>query len=141
MSIFNERITQLKNELGITSRKLGETIGVAPSIVCRWCKNSNSISLANAIVLCDYFQCSLDFLSGRTDEDIKTSFLQAPPFKDRLREVLKKENITVYKICKETQLSNGYFFKWYNGADPKLSTLEILANYLNITLDYLVGRE
>lgn len=141
MNIFNERVKMLMNELGINAEELGRKLNVAPSLIRRWCKNSNSISLSHAIIVCDFFQCSLDYLSGRSDVDIKTSFLPAPNFNEHLRELLKKEKVTVYRICKETSLSMGYFHRWFHGSDPKLYTLNVLADYLNVTLDYLVGRE
>ena len=97
--------------------------------------------LSNALKLVNLFQCYLDYLVGRDDNDIKTNFLDNPPFNTQLRLVLKKEKVTAYRISKDTRISNGYFHRWYNGSDIKISTLTILADYLNCTLDYLVGRE
>lgn len=57
-------------------------------------------------------------------------------------ELLKNElGLTDYRVSAETKISTATLTSWKNGAYiPKTDKLIILANYFNVSLDYLVGR-
>ena len=47
-----------------------------------------------------------------------------------------------YMIEKKAELPKGSFYRWRNGrANPSYEALKKLADYLDVSLDYLVGRE
>ena len=53
--------------------------------------------------------------------------------------LLKGESINQsFSTC---GLSSSLVTNWKNGSQPNLKTLEALANYFNVSIDYLVGRE
>ncbi len=141
MSTFEERLDLLMSEIGINSVELGLKIGVSPSVISRWGQNNGSLLLSNALSLCNLFQCTLDYLVGRNDKDFKTTFLDCPAFYNQIKAVLHKEKVTQYRICKDTSIKSAHFYRWSKGSEAKVSTLVIMADYLDCSLDYLVGRE
>lgn len=141
MTIFSERLRELIIERDISPKQLAEAINVAVSSIHRWQSGKLQIHLSKLIKIANYFHCSLDFLTGRIEEYVPYSSKECPPFPKRLREVIKEKGISTYKLSNETKIEGCYFYKWDRGADPHIQTLIKLADYLDISIDYLVGRE
>ena len=141
LSKLSERLKELMFDHGnMKSEALAAEIGVMGTSVRNWINGTYEITLANAIKLADYFQCSLDYLTGLR-ENYETVFPRdLPPFYLRLREVMRELGITRYKIAHSKNFSDSYFTNWASGEQPKLATVCALADYLNVSLDYLVGR-
>lgn len=54
--------------LGLTQTQLGNKLNVDVSTICNWEKERGSIPSGKAVEMADLFQCSTDYLFGRTDE-------------------------------------------------------------------------
>lgn len=60
---------------------------------------------------------------------------------ERILELIKKNNVTEYRVMKDCGLQTNSFTYWKKGrAMPGLDALIKIANYFNVSLDYLVGR-
>lgn len=60
----------------------------------------------------------------------------------QLRHIKQTNNLTQQKMAELTGITQSTMSDWLNGkASPTITNLMNLANNLNITLDYLVGRE
>jgi len=138
---FGERLNELIFDKNITPEFLAELIGVNIATVYRWKNNDTDISLNNLLKLANCFNCSIDFLLGRSDETTKYNLKTLEPFSKRLREVMKTKNISTYKLRQISKYDGKYFQKWDRGAEPISATLIELANIFDCTIDYLIGRE
>lgn len=60
---------------------------------------------------------------------------------DIIINILKERNISAYKICKETGISESLFSKWKKNptSDISSSTLVKIASFLNCSIDYLIS--
>ena len=67
MADFSERIKQLRAEHGLTQDAVGKIIGVKRYSVYTYEKGLNYPEVRGLIILADYFNVSLDYLVGRTD--------------------------------------------------------------------------
>ena len=67
-NVFHERLTELMIEKGVNTVSLALALGVSDETVRRWKNGQRYILLSQLVKLADYFQCSLDFLAGRSDE-------------------------------------------------------------------------
>jgi len=128
-------------EREITAQVLAEHLGVSAPTVNRWRGNARDIRLSNLIAVCRYFDCGVDYLAGRTETNNKPNRKTLPRFSDSARRVMERKGISQYRLRKETRFSGGHFNDWDNGAEPQLSTIIELANYLDCSLDELVGLE
>ena len=57
--------------------------------------------------------------------------------------LLKSHNITAYRVAKDTGISTATLTQWKNGTStPKSDKLQKIADYFDVTLDYLTtGKE
>ena len=67
MSVFSERIKELRLEKGMTQEEVGKLIGVKRYSVYGYEKGNNYPEVPGLIALADYFGVSTDYLLGRTD--------------------------------------------------------------------------
>ena len=62
-------------------------------------------------------------------------------FQESLKELRNERKIGQTELAKAIGVSSGIISLWENGLrEPTLSNLIALANYFDITIDYLVGR-
>lgn len=62
-------------------------------------------------------------------------------FKERLQELRKEKRLTQKQIAKEINVSEDSVYNWEKGrSEPSITDLISLANLLNVSIDYLVGR-
>lgn len=67
--MFSEIFNRLLKERKLNPLSLAKQIGVPKSIVYEWKHGIREPSMENLIRLADYFDISLEVLTGRTDED------------------------------------------------------------------------
>lgn len=56
---------------------------------------------------------------------------------DKIKNIAEQKNISIYKIEKDLDLSNGSIRKW-NSSIPLSQTLKKVADYLNVSIDKLM---
>ncbi len=138
---IGERLTELMLEKGISNKELAKALGVSLGTVGYWKKGKNNMRLPQFIAIADYFNCSLDFLAGRSETFIDFIPKECPPFYAHLKRILADKKTTKYRINGETKIKSSHFVDWKNGSEPQIYSLIELADYLDITLDYLLGRD
>lgn len=136
---FSERLNDLLFEKNL--EELAKSLNVALASIYYWKGGEKEITLANLIALANHFEVSLDYISGRSDDDRRVKATKCPFFGKRLREVMKEKGITTYYLRKNYKYGSQHFKNWDTGAEPLLSTLIELANILDCSIDYLVGKE
>ena len=67
MKIFGERIRALRESLNFSQVKFAETFGIGQSSVVRYEKGEASPALELLVKIADYYDVSLDYILGRTD--------------------------------------------------------------------------
>ena len=63
LNIRSERVRK-----GLSVEELSEQIKVSPSTVYSWEQGKRPMTFDDVIALADFFDCSADYLAGRTDE-------------------------------------------------------------------------
>ncbi len=62
-------------------------------------------------------------------------------FKEILKELRKEKNLTQKALSKEIYVSEDCVYCWEKGrSEPSITDLINLANFFNVSVDYLVGR-
>ncbi len=143
MNNISNKLNDLMNFYSLSANDLATKLNLPDAFqIYKWRKNIQSINLSSAIKLADFFECSLDYLMGRSDDFSKKDFKLCPKFSEQLKKVLKNLNISQTTIVKNkiayTKTLNGWINK---NVDPHMTNLIRLADYLDVSLDYLVGRE
>lgn len=65
--IIAERLSCLMSEQGYNSLSLSKEIGISDRLIGGWKKGEGIPTIPNAIKIADFFDVSLDYLSGRSD--------------------------------------------------------------------------
>ncbi len=138
---IGERLTESMDEKGISNSDLAKILGVTPCSVGRWKRGVKNMRLPQFIAIADYFNCSLDFLAGRSEIYIDFVPKERPPFYEHFKKLLADRGITRYNINTKTRIKSSHLVDWKNGAEPQIYSLIELADYLDISLDYLLGRD
>lgn len=64
MSIFSDRLTELRKKRGLTQKELAEQIGIKQNSYSDWETGKNEPSLDNIIKLAKIFNVTTDYLLG-----------------------------------------------------------------------------
>lgn len=61
---------------------------------------------------------------------------------DVFNQLLLKHNITAYRVSKDTGISQVTLCDWKHGrSKPKTDKMLTLANYFDVSLNYMLGKE
>ena len=61
-------------------------------------------------------------------------------FIQRFNELCKEKNVTRYKLANDLQIGNSTIYGWEKGQQPTADKLIKLADYFEVSTDYLLGR-
>jgi len=67
MATFGERLQELRNNMGNTQKQMATRFSVAERSYARYEQNASTPHYEILIALADYFDVSLDYLVGRSD--------------------------------------------------------------------------
>lgn len=67
MSLFSDRLKNLREEKKILAKELASTLNVEPATITNWEKGKRFPREDMLIRIADFFDCTTDYLLGRTD--------------------------------------------------------------------------
>lgn len=142
LSKFAENLKDLMFDSKLTQTELAEKTGIDKASVCRYLKGNCMPNLKATVTLAEFFDCSVDFLIGKSQENCNAKFLPCPAFSKRLQYYLDKFGGSGYKLCKTVGLSDNKFYGWLAGTNfPQIDNVEKLADFFKCTIDQFLGRE
>lgn len=141
MSNLSNRLKECMEERNIDQYHLSQETKIERSNISEFLSEKHTPSFENFVALLYFFNCSADYLLGRTDIHTEEPLHALPPFHERLRHILKIYNISQSILIKELPISSSALYKWVSGKSlPSIDSLLRLADYLDCTVDYLIGR-
>ena len=66
---FKDRLRELRKEKGVFQQEIAALVGTSKMAVSHWEKGHSEPSIAQLIILSDFFGVSVDFLIGKKDYD------------------------------------------------------------------------
>ena len=138
---FQKRLNDLVSEKELTKTQIAKEMGVD----YRAFSNAYNYGiLPKPLVLArisDYFNISIAYLLGQTDDDTFYPADKPSNFHERFELLKIEKNVTHYRIATDCHFDKSCISKWYSlNQIPSLEILEILADYFGVSLDYLLGR-
>lgn len=145
MKKFQIRLNELKNEKEIKPETIQQYLNLkSPSLIYFWLDGTYTPKLKYLNQLANLFECSIDYLVGTSNinyENNKTC-KSLPSFSERLSTILKNKDLSKTLLRKENIISGSLHRSIFvRKSDPTIETLIKLADYLKVSIDYLVGRE
>lgn len=143
MSGFSDKFNELIKDNNTNIEEISKFLGLNNNTkVYAWLKEKNTPRFKTIVKLADFFTCSLDYLLGRTENFKTIKPKELPDFNIHFKKVLKECKSSQYKLLKNDIVSKGHLNSWLNKKIvPSTENIIKLADYLNISIDYLVGRE
>lgn len=140
---FQSRFIELINELDLKKRtEIANTIGITYATFSKAYNYGILPTVPILIRIADYFNISIDYLIGSTDNDFFYKSNNSATFQTRLEELrLKKGIATVYELSQRIHIHRNNIAQWLKkDYIPTIDDLIIIANLFDVSIDYLVGR-
>lgn len=138
-----EIIKDLSRQKKISIRQLEMKFGYSNGYLAKW--KNNTPNADELVRLADYFEVSVDYLLGRFKE-VRTP-AEHFSMKDadmttfeRIKLLAKKQGKSLNKVEEELGLSKNVLYRMKDSDNPTKERLETLADYFNVSVDYLLGR-
>ena len=138
---FQKRVTDLMEDRDFTKKDLSKIAGVSIPVLCRITIYGIIPSLGILIKLANAFKVSIPYLLAESDDDVFYESEKQETFQYRLHLLMEEKNTKYSKIAHQMPFTKNYFYEWErNGTIPSLDYLKCLAEYFNVSIDYLLGR-
>ena len=70
MSVFAERLKELRKEKGLTQQKVADSLNISQPNYRRWESGERLPSVETLVMLADYFEVSIDYLLTRKNQKV-----------------------------------------------------------------------
>ena len=140
MNEFQERLQSLLVEKNLNRLQLAKAINVTSTTINGYFNKNYYPQIDIAIKIANYFNCSLDFLFGFSNDEINKN-TNNKPFMENFNTLLKQSNLSISKAMKELEMSEYNYYRWKKGLFPKTINLLEIVKYFDTSLDYLVGNK
>ena len=79
MDTFKTKLKELRTEKKLTQKSLAEALLITTSTLSHWECGYQEPSFKDLLSICDYFECSIDYLLGRADDFGNITIQQKSP--------------------------------------------------------------
>ena len=141
LSKFAENLSALMQEHNLNAPALGEKLSTDRSNITRYLQGKRLPSYPLFVKIVEYFNVSADVLLGRLEYCDVQTFHPVQPFGETLRRALNETHTSQYKLQKYLHFSSATTASWLaNDSVPSMEHINELADYLDVTVDFLLGR-
>lgn len=137
MNNFQKRLQELLDERNINRKQLSDAINVSTSALNGYFHKDLYPSSDILIKMSEYFNCSINYLLGMDDVEVN---LTHRPFIENYNLLLKEKGISIAKSLRDMNMGDKNHSIWKKGKVPKTYNLISIANYFNVSVDFLLGR-
>ncbi|MBR1752842.1 MAG: helix-turn-helix domain-containing protein [Ruminococcus sp.] len=136
MTDFLKNVILLLEQNGITKNKMLVDLQLGKNSMVNW-ENRNTIPNGKTLnKIAEYFNVSTDYLLGKAEKSKPADNMFWKIFYDLCESVGKKPN----PVASEIGISSATVTKWKNGTPPGSKSLAKIAEYFNVSTDYLLGK-
>lgn len=138
---FQKRFKSLLEESDYSRSEIAKLIPLSQSTLSNALTYGIIPSTKTLIKIADFFDISINVLLGKTDiEDFYKSSSPAS-FLSRFESLCSEKEVTHYKVAADCLFDKSNISRWISkGFLPELEILELLCDYFNVSIDYLLGR-
>lgn len=138
---FQKRIRELAAESDKNYTELTKLIGIDNRPFSHAVQYGIIPSTRILIRIADYFQVSIAFLLGKTDEETFYPSESDANFFTRIVALCAEKDVTFYEVAKQCHLDKSCVARWIRLKSlPTLEYLELIVDYFHVSIDYMLGR-
>lgn len=145
---FANRLKRLRKEAHLTQQDVADYFKTSPQSYAQWEKGQRSPSKESLEKLASYFGVSVSYLVGESDtidygafkeQSTRIQLSDDKTFIERLKELRKQSGLTQQQLADIVGTTQQNIAFWETGRQrPKQPSLIKLANYFNVSIDYLL---
>ena len=140
-SKLGENLSSLMVEHNLKAPAFAKLLNIDRSTVTEYQRGKRTPKFHVFVSIIEYFNISADILLGLADYSPATIFFPLKPFGDRLRTVMAETSTSQYRIEKDLHISGSTMYNWLTGKSlPNVESLIKLSKYMDVSVDYLLGR-
>ena len=137
---FQTRITDLVAESDHKRSDLPKLMGIDYSSLSNALNYGISPTPRILIRIADFFNISLAYLLGSSDDETFFKAKEPTTFKDRFIALCDEKAVTFYRVSQDCFFDKSNISRWLSkGYLPTLEILDMLTKYFNVSIDYLLG--
>lgn len=140
--IFGSRLRQLRQANNLSLKDVADEIGTQKSTIGNIERGDKSPSIDMMLALANYFDVSLDYLTGRSDNPPYKKVATFPKLHLRIKELLERENLTLEGLSEKTEIELSVLRLYISGEMNDAPDPYVLAQIADVgdwTSDYLLG--
>ena len=141
--IKDTRISELRLDKDLKQREVASKLDVLENKYSKWERGVTDILLFKSNELANLYDCSLDYLFGLSNKNIKTDSneINLELMCQRILTLRKEKNLTQAQVSKYIGFNQRTYAHYENGSRiPTIFKVYYIAVFYNISLDYIVGR-
>ena len=136
-----KNLKALMTKKNITQINLSVQIGVTQETISAYLNNKAKPSADTLIKIADYLDISLLYLLAKNNQNDFIRAVQETTFHERLQQLAKEKNQKSSEIAHAMIFPESYFHDWFRTKTlPSLDYLLSIAEYFDVSPDYLLGR-
>ena len=138
---FQKRFNSIIEESDYNRRELAKAIPLSQSTLSNALTYGIIPSTKTLVKIADFFDISINFLLGKTDNEVFYKSSSPDSFLTRFESLCSEKEVTHYKVAADCLFDKSNISRWISkGFLPELEILELLCDYFNVSIDYLLGR-
>lgn len=137
---LSQRLKTLRKEYEITQRDICSKLSISTATLSQYENGLRQPSYDILKKIADFYNVSIDYLLGRTDIKKVNNWCNMN-FANRLKLLRKEKGLNQTELAKEFNITSRTISQYEKGIrTPDLIQLDRLANFFNVSTDYLLGR-
>ena len=140
MNTFQERLKDLLSDNGLSRLQLSKKINISSTTINDYFNKNYYPNIDIAVSMANFFNCSLDYLFGLSDEYTNND-KNDNEFFENMEYLIKSNNTSIHKTMKSLNMSEYNYFRWKGGKFPKTINLIEIAKYFDVSVDFLIGNK
>ncbi len=138
---FKKRFLELIDDLDCNKSKIPKLLNIDYNV---FIKISEFGIIPKPIILmriADYFDISIEYLLGRTDNEYFEKSETPSTFLERYKTLKSENNMSDYTVAQKLHVTTSYTTNWKNKHyTPSISNLIVLSEIFKVSIDFLLGR-
>ncbi len=135
--MLGKRLLYLRNKHELTQEELAKILCMSRSTYAQYEVDRRKPDYDTLQRIADYYKVSTDFLLGRTEDSV----MEECNFPSRLKMIRELNGISLKQLAENLNVSQADVSQFETGGKyPDPTTLKVLADSLNCSVDYLLGR-
>ena len=136
MISFKDDLRAIRKNRGCTQRQTAAAIGITERNYQYYEPGEREPSMSVLISLAKYFDVTLDYLVGLSDDSDGVITVE---LNERLKQLRKTHSVTQVQVAAGCGMAERAYQRIEAGNKPSYDALISLAKYFDVSLDYLAG--